>query len=87
MRTTITTRGLVLGVISLLATASLAVAQQPEASPADAAAGPSFNYQTGDIVLPNKVATLHLGANYRYRDPIGRCQDRRLFGKKKDASA
>jgi len=71
MRTTIATRGLVLCVISLLATltASLAVAQQPDAPAADAPAAPTFNYQTGNIVLPNKVATLHLGGNYRYLDP------------------
>lgn len=31
--------------------------------------GPQLDYQTGNIVLPNKVATLHLGANYRYLDP------------------
>jgi uncharacterized membrane-anchored protein len=30
---------------------------------------PSLDYQTGDIVLPNKVATLHLGSSYRYLDP------------------
>ena len=30
---------------------------------------PNFTYQTGDIVLPNKVATLHLGDSYRYLDP------------------
>ena len=33
------------------------------------AGGPEFNYQTGNIVLPNKVATLHLGERYRYLDP------------------
>jgi uncharacterized membrane-anchored protein len=34
-------------------------------------AGPAvdFKYQTGDIVLPNKVATLHLGEKYRYMSP------------------
>jgi uncharacterized membrane-anchored protein len=31
--------------------------------------GPKLDYQSGDIVLPNKVATLHLGGNYRYLDP------------------
>jgi uncharacterized membrane-anchored protein len=31
--------------------------------------GPAFNYQTGNILLPNKVATLHLAGNYRYLDP------------------
>jgi uncharacterized membrane-anchored protein len=30
--------------------------------------GPTFNYQTGNIVLPNKVATLRLAGNYRYLD-------------------
>ncbi len=30
--------------------------------------GPTFNYQTGNIVLPNKVATLQLAGNYRYLD-------------------
>lgn len=28
----------------------------------------NFQYQTGDIVLPNKVVTLHLGEGYRYLD-------------------
>jgi len=32
--------------------------------------GPELKYQTGDILLPNKVATLHLGDKYRYLDPI-----------------
>ena len=32
-------------------------------------AGPELNYQTGNITLPNKVATLHLGERYRYLDP------------------
>ena len=34
----------------------------------EAPPGPTFNYQTGNIVLPNKVATLHLAGNYRYLD-------------------
>jgi uncharacterized membrane-anchored protein len=34
-----------------------------------AAPAVSFEYQTGDIVLPNKVATLHLGEKYRYLNP------------------
>jgi uncharacterized membrane-anchored protein len=29
----------------------------------------SFEYQTGDVVLPNKVATLHLGERFRYLSP------------------
>ena len=32
-------------------------------------AGPELQYQTGNITLPNKVATLHLGDKYRYLDP------------------
>jgi len=34
----------------------------------DTPEGPTFNYQSGNIVLPNKVATLHLAGNYRYLD-------------------
>ena len=34
-----------------------------------AAKGPDLQFQTGNIVLPNKSATLHLGGNYRYLDP------------------
>src|SRR5688572_22361069 len=33
-------------------------------------AGPELKYQTGDVTLPNKVATLHLGDKYRYLDPM-----------------
>jgi uncharacterized membrane-anchored protein len=46
---------------------------QPEAAEAagdgEQFQGPELDYQTGDIVLPNKVATLHLGGSYRYLDP------------------
>jgi uncharacterized membrane-anchored protein len=46
-------------------------AAEPEATEpkATAPAGPELKYQTGTIVLPNKVATLHLGEKYRYLDP------------------
>jgi uncharacterized membrane-anchored protein len=49
-------------------------AAEPEVSGAEAPAaaedaGPQFQYQTGEITLPNKVATLHLGEKYRYLDP------------------
>jgi len=51
-------------------------AQEPEATDPAPAAGetekheaPVLNYKTGDVVLPNKVASLHLGAKYRYLDP------------------
>jgi uncharacterized membrane-anchored protein len=42
---------------------------EESAEEAAAPEGPAFNYQTGNIVLPNKVATLHLAGNYRYLDP------------------
>jgi uncharacterized membrane-anchored protein len=42
---------------------SVAIADEKEAPP------PDLHYQTGDVVLPNKVATLHLNADYRYLDP------------------
>jgi uncharacterized membrane-anchored protein len=48
-------------------------AQEPEAAAPTAAseetAGPSLTFRTGDVTLPNKVATLHLGTRYRYLDP------------------
>lgn len=64
--------------LSLAATLLLgpAWAQEPEAAEPEAAAeetdepsGPALNYQTGEVVLPNKVASLHLGTRYRYLDP------------------
>jgi len=46
-------------------------AAEPETTAPEATAptGPELKYQTGTIVLPNKVATLHLGEKYRYLDP------------------
>jgi uncharacterized membrane-anchored protein len=49
-----------------------AEAAAPEASaPVEAAEPPmpTFKFSTGDIVLPNKVATLHLGEKYHYLEP------------------
>jgi uncharacterized membrane-anchored protein len=43
------------------------LAEDPSSAPV-APAGPQLRYQTGDIMLPNKVATLHLGNKYRYLD-------------------
>ncbi|MEO8017764.1 MAG: DUF2167 domain-containing protein [Pseudomonadota bacterium] len=43
-------------------------ATEPEAAAPAQPAGPVFKYQTGNITLPNKVATLHLGEKYRYLD-------------------
>jgi uncharacterized membrane-anchored protein len=39
------------------------------ASAEEEPAPPQLNYQTGEIVLPNKVATLKLNSDYRYLDP------------------
>jgi uncharacterized membrane-anchored protein len=51
-------------------------AQKPEAAEPESAAeestedsGPQLNYRSGEVVLPNKVASLHLGTRYRYLDP------------------
>jgi uncharacterized membrane-anchored protein len=42
---------------------------QPEAAAAEEQALPEFKYSTGNVELPNKVATLHLGEKYHYLDP------------------
>src|SRR3954464_9216760 len=63
---TITATGLALCVSLSLGLA--AFAEEPAAEAA-APESPTFNYQTGNIVLPNKVATLRLAGNYRYLDP------------------
>jgi uncharacterized membrane-anchored protein len=39
---------------------------RPEAAAEQAAPAPSFEYRTGDVVLPNKVATLKLTEGHRY---------------------
>ena len=56
-----------------VAFACTAGAQEPEAAPETSEEqqfeSPALDYKTGDIVLPNKVATLHLGDKYRYLDP------------------
>jgi uncharacterized membrane-anchored protein len=44
-------------------------AQEPEASEEEQFVAPELEYRTGDVVLPNKVATLHLGEQYRYLNP------------------
>lgn len=46
-----------------------ALAQEPQAGAEDQFQSPALEYQTGDIVLPNKVATLHLGERFRYLNP------------------
>ena len=42
-------------------------AASPAGAPAESTVAP-FKYRTGDVVLPNKVATLHLGEKYHYLD-------------------
>jgi len=51
---------------ALIAVPAMAVDPEPEATAPSEPAGPQFDYKTGEIVLPNKVATLHLGEKYRY---------------------
>jgi uncharacterized membrane-anchored protein len=55
----------------LCAALALPAAAEPADSDAVESAAPdmNFQYQTGDILLPNKVVTLHLGERYRYLDP------------------
>src|ERR1044071_568571 len=45
-----------------------AQAAEPE-TPASTPAPPELHYQTGEVGLPNKVATLRLNQDYRYLDP------------------
>jgi uncharacterized membrane-anchored protein len=48
----------------------VALAQSPEAVEAEEVSqGPGLTYRTGDVELPNKVATLRLGTRFRYLDP------------------
>jgi uncharacterized membrane-anchored protein len=64
-------------IIAGLAWPAYAQEQVEAAAPGEEAAAqegeqfqaPSLSYQTGDIVLPSKVATLHLGSSYRYLSP------------------
>lgn len=67
--TTITAAGLLLCVS--LAFGGPAWAQDEAADEAGAPGAPSieFDYQSGDVVLPNKTATLHLGEKYLYLNP------------------
>jgi uncharacterized membrane-anchored protein len=56
-------------VAGLIAAAWLSAAAAEESAPAAGEAPPQLHYQTGQIVLPNKVATLRLDSDYRYLDP------------------
>ena len=55
---------------AVVALALLSVAAAEESAPEQKEAPPpELHYRTGEIVLPNKVATLHLNTDYRYLDP------------------
>jgi len=59
----------------------------PEAEPvAEEAAVPELKFATGDIVLPNKVATLHLGEKYHYLAPDEASQLLQMWGNPPDNS-
>src|SRR5688572_3110563 len=61
MRTTLSVAGLAMGALCVFGARAYA---QDGAGPAL-----ELDYQTGEIELPNKVATLHLGQSYRYLNP------------------
>ena len=57
-------------IAACFALATVSVASAADAAPEKSAPPPpQLHYQTGEIVLPNKVATLHLNSDYRYLDP------------------
>jgi len=58
--------------------------QQPEAAAAQEEALPDLKFSTGDIVLPNKVATLHLGDRYHYLAPAEANQLLQIWGNPPD---
>jgi uncharacterized membrane-anchored protein len=55
--------------VPVFAQDSPAPADQPEAAASEEEALPELKFSTGNIVLPNKVATLHLGEKYHYLAP------------------
>ncbi|HEU5136146.1 MAG TPA: DUF2167 domain-containing protein [Steroidobacteraceae bacterium] len=62
-----------------------------EAASAESAEGesealPELKFKTGDIVLPNKVATLHLGEKYHYLAPEEASQLLQMWGNPPDDS-
>jgi uncharacterized membrane-anchored protein len=64
MRFTNITANLSIGAaVCCLALTGPAFAQEPQTD------GPELAYRTGDVELPNKIATLHLGTRFRYLDP------------------
>ena len=61
-------------------------AAEPESAAAAEPAVPQLQYQTGNITLPNKVATLHLGENYHYLAPAEASRLLQLWGNPPDDS-
>ena len=64
---------------------------EQEAAAAEPAEGdeqalPELKFSTGDIVLPNKVATLHLGEKYHYLAPAEASQLLQMWGNPPDES-
>jgi uncharacterized membrane-anchored protein len=43
--------------------------EETAAAEAEESSAPELNFRTGDVELPNKIATLHLGTRFRYLDP------------------
>lgn len=44
-------------------------AEETAEAATEESSGPELTYRTGDVELPNKIATLHLGSRFRYLDP------------------
>ncbi len=44
-------------------------AEETAAAATEESSDPVLTYRTGDVELPNKIATLHLGSRFRYLDP------------------
>jgi uncharacterized membrane-anchored protein len=64
--------------------AAAAEAPSSGAAPGEEQALPELKFTTGDIVLPNKVATLHLGEKYRYLAPAEASQLLQMWGNPPD---
>lgn len=62
------TRFALMTLVMLATSLSLSAQDQPADAESDAPPMPELKYQTGVIVLPNKMATLNLSDNYRYLD-------------------
>jgi uncharacterized membrane-anchored protein len=45
------------------------IVEQTTEAAAEESQAPKLTYRTGDVELPNKIATLHLGSRFRYLDP------------------